>query len=141
MVISEYGSIFSIVLFGYLLIPAVLLGLWGKKIKYYGMLVSLPALYLLIGSHKLPYFIGFLIFEVFLLYLYLFIHKRTKNDFFYALMFLLSFIPLVYARLVPYTHWHPLEILGISYMGFRIWQMIIEIHDNHVKSMNLFNMA
>ena len=140
MVISEYGSIFSIVLFGYLLIPAVLLGLWGKKIKYYGMLVSLPALYLLIGSHKLPYFIGFLIFEVFLLYLYLFIHKRTKNDFFYALMFLLSFIPLVYARLVPYTHWHPLEILGISYMGFRIWQMIIEIHDNHVKSMNLFNL-
>ena len=82
MVISEYGSIFSIVLFGYLLIPAVLLGLWGKKIKYYGMLVSLPALYLLIGSHKLPYVIGLLIFAVFLLYLYLFIHKRTKNDFF-----------------------------------------------------------
>lgn len=79
MVISEYGSIFSIVLFGYLLIPAVLLGLWGKKIKYYGMLVSLPALYLLIGSHKLPYFIGFLIFEVFLLYLYLFISLSTRE--------------------------------------------------------------
>lgn len=140
MVISEYGSIFSIVLFAYLLLPAVFLGLWEKKIKYYGMLASLPALYLLIGTNKLPYFIGFLVFEIALIYLYFFIQKKTESGFFYGLTFILSLVPLVYSRVVPYTHWHPLEILGISYMGFRIWQMIIEIHDKHVKSMNLFEL-
>ena len=65
MVISEYGSIFSIVLFGYLLVPAVILGLLEKRITYYGIIISIPVLYLLIGS-KWIYFFGFIAYEVFL---------------------------------------------------------------------------
>lgn len=132
MTISEYGSIFSIVIFGYLLFPGVVLGCLGRSIKYYAILISLPILYLLMGKTKSEYFIVFLVFEYLLILVYQYIKKKSDNEKFYYLIIFLSFIPIVYAKLAPAVHWHIYEVLGISYMCFRIWQTMIEIHDGHI---------
>ena len=53
--LSAYGSFFSLYIFGLLLIPAVILGLCGCRLKYYGMLLSIPLLCSLLGA-DLPHF-------------------------------------------------------------------------------------
>lgn len=136
MIISEYGSIFSIVLFCYLLVPAVILGLFGKRIKYYGMLISFPALYLLIGKAHALYFIGFLVFEYLLIVLYFYGKKKITSKYFYYAILLVSIVPVAYTKSIHLLHLKAVAILGISYMCFRIWQLIIEIHDKHIQSVN-----
>lgn len=136
MVISEYGSIFSIVLFGYLLVPAVILGLLEKRITYYGIIISIPALYLLIGS-KWIYFVGFIAYEVFLIYLYFYGKRHFKSKYFYYFVIVLSILPIAYVKSLYLTHLKVISILGISYMCFRIWQIIIEIHDEHIQRLDL----
>lgn len=49
MIFSQYGSIFSVVMFSLLLIPAVIMNLSGKRIKYYGILLNIPMLIFLFG--------------------------------------------------------------------------------------------
>lgn len=136
MVISEYGSIFSIVLFGYLLVPAVILGLLEKRITYYGIIISIPVLYLLIGS-KWIYFVGFIVYEVFLIYLYFYGKRHFKSKYFYYFVIILSILPIAYVKSLYLTHLKVISILGISYMCFRIWQIIIEIHDEHIQRLDL----
>lgn len=135
MTITEYGSIFSIVLFMYLLIPAMVLGYFEKKIKYYAIFVSFPIFYLMMGDNVL-YFLTFIAFEYSIVLIYERARVYIKKDLLYYIIIALSFVPIAYIKIAPILHWKIYEILGISYMCFRIWQTIIEIHDNHIDSVN-----
>ena len=79
MVFSQYGSIFSVILFTLLLIPAVILNMCGKRIKYYGMLLNIPMLIFLLGLHSLQMlqFLVFIVCELILIYGYYFLHKNS----------------------------------------------------------------
>lgn len=130
--LSAYGSFFSLYIFGLLLIPAVILGLWGRKPHYYGMLLSFPLLYSLLGT-DLMRFLLFVGGEFILLLLFYQVRRRWKNEYFYYVVVLVSIAPVVFIKYAIANAVPGVAFLGVSYMSFRIWQMIVEIHDGHVQ--------
>lgn len=141
MVFSQYGSIFNIILFSLLLIPAIVLNLCGKRIKYYGMLLNVPMLIFLMGfrSLQMAQFLVFIICEMILLYGYCFLNKKVKGNAIYYLSFAASMVPVIVIKFCIYTPYDMLGFVGISYVSFRIWQMVIEIHDGHIYKLNFLD--
>jgi membrane protein involved in D-alanine export len=117
------------------------------------MFVSVPSLCLIMGLHstQMLQFILFMMFEVALILSYYYFNKRAKSDFVYYVVFFLSMLPVFivkfvgnmsgFLNLIPFVaaqnyNFSVFEsyigFIGISYISFRIWQLIIEIHDNHI---------
>lgn len=161
MTLTPYSGFFSLFIFIALLIPGIVLGLFGKKIKWYGMFVSLPSLCLIMGLHsrQMLQFLVFIIFETTLILGYYYFNKRAKSDFVYYLVFCLSVLPIFIVKfagnmsgffnLVPFLasknyNFSAFEgyigFIGISYISFRIWQLIIEIHDNHIRNLSVLDL-
>ena len=80
------GCDFFMVLF-ILLIPAVLLGLSEKKLKWYRWLLSLFFIWEVYGSTKIQllYLIGYVIFAAYLVKIYLYLRKKYgRNKYIYG---------------------------------------------------------
>ena len=139
--ITQYGSIFTIFLFTLLLIPAIGLNLLKVRSKYYGILLSIPMYVLIMGTAgiQLKLCVVFLICELFLIYGYYYIAKRTTSVLIYFVVLALSMLPIFVVKLAVYTPYSYIGFIGISYISFRIWQIIIEIRDGHIKSLNFFD--
>lgn len=141
MSITQYSNFFSLCIMLPLFIPAIVLGLLGKPLKYYAAAVSIPALCLIMGfkSMQTLQFLIFMAFEMFLIYAYYYLHKKYKNKYIYYTIFALSILPVVAVKACVYTSdFSFLGFLGISYVSFRIWQMIIEIHDEHIEKLSIW---
>ena len=139
--ITQYGSIFTIFLFTLLLIPAIGLNLLKVRSKYYGILLSIPMYVLIMGTAgiQLKLCVVFLICELVLIYGYYYIAKRTTSVLIYFVVLALSMLPIFVVKLAVYTPYSYIGFIGISYISFRIWQIIIEIRDGHIKSLNFFD--
>lgn len=132
--LSAYGSFFSLYIYGLLLVPAIVLGLCGRRLKYYGMLLSIPLIWSLLGA-DLAHFSLFLAWEFFLLFIFYYCWGKWgwKKQFLYYGILLLSIAPVAFIKYAIAASIPDVAFLGVSYMSFRIWQMIVEIHDDHVK--------
>lgn len=139
MAITQYGSFFSIFILLLLILPVILLGISGKNFKNYVLFISIPIIYIFIGD-RIKYFCIFLIVEIILIYLYYRLKDKFKTKYFYYGILCLSISPVVYSKLNIYTDWKSIEFLGMSYLEFRIWQIIIEIHDNNFDRFSLKNL-
>jgi membrane protein involved in D-alanine export len=150
MVLTQYSNFFSLFIFTALLIPGIILGVCGKKIKWYGIFVSAPSLYLIMGFHSVQMlqFAAFIIFEAVLVLGYYYFSKKAKSEFVYFLVLFLSALPVFYAKLSGnisgllnfITAENHFGFIGISYISFRIWQLIIEIHDNHIEKLPVLDL-
>ena len=141
MSITQYSDFFSLYIMLPLFIPALILGLLGKSIKHYATVISVPALCLIMGfkSMQTLQFLIFMAFEMFLIYTYYFLHKKYKSNYIYYTVFILSILPVLAVKACVYTSdFKFLGFLGISYVSFRIWQIIIEIHDEHIESFSIW---
>ncbi len=136
MSIVEYGDFLALYIFGILLLPAVVLGCLGKRIKWYGMVVSIPVLYLLMGD-RLKYFLLVAGTMVLVLFIYYRAYSKWKNKWIYYGTLALLILPVVEVKSAELVHIKSWAFLGISYFGFRIWQLVIEIHDGHIKEFKL----
>lgn len=85
MSIVEYGDFSALYIFGILLLPAVILGCLGKKIKWYGMCISIPILYMLMGD-RLKYFLLVAGAMIVILYIYYRAYSKWKNKWIYYLV-------------------------------------------------------
>ncbi len=152
MVLTLYSDFFSLLIFGLLLIPSVILGFCEKNQKWCGIITSFFALMLIfgLGTLKMLQFVFFLVFEMLLVKIYFEYSKRAKSEFVYFLVFLLSIIPIFIVKfagnidgilnLIPqianrnfnFCAIKDIGFIGISYISFKIWQVIIEIHDGHI---------
>lgn len=141
MVFSQYGSIFSVILFTAMLFPAVVMNLCGRKIKYYGMALNVVMITLLMGNHSLQMlqFLVFLFCELVLIYGYYFLRRKTERFAPYFLVLLLSMLPIILIKLCVYTPYDMLGFVGVSYISFRVWQLIIEIRDGHIERLNVLD--
>lgn len=139
MAITQYGSFFSIFILLILISPAIMLGVIGKSFKNYVLVISIPIIYMFIGD-RIKYFCIFLTVEILLIYLYYRLKDKFKTNYFYYGILCLSISPVIYSKLNIYTDWKSIEFLGMSYLGFRIWQIIIEIHDNNFDKFSLKNL-
>lgn len=143
MVFSQYTNIFSLIVFSALLIPSIIAGAMGKKIKYLGMFASIFALCVIFGFRSLQMyqFLMFLAGESVLIMGYYYFHKRVKSDFVYFWVLIFSFLPIILIKSAVYIpKYNFLGFVGVSYVSFRVWQLIIEIHDNHIEKLPLPDM-
>lgn len=126
---TPYSGLLFFYLLVILLIPAVLLGLWEKSQKLYGMIFTVIMLIVVFAINgQLPQLIGFYLWEMALCALFWRCKKRTKPFLWLAVG--LSVLPLALVKLGEV--WEPLSffgLLGISYMTFRAAGVIMDIYD------------
>lgn len=159
MALEEYGSYFYLYILMLMLIPAVILGFRGKSIKNYGIFFSIVMVLLIMGWNvndafeciSKGDFLGaikssqaglllfgiFLIGEIFIAKIYFIIRKHTENKYIYFLALILCMMPVIILKITPLTKIGAVGFIGLSYLNFKIIQIVIEIYDGSIDKLNL----
>ena len=122
-------------------IPAIFLGIKERKNKYYILFSSLVFCFLVYSKNinSLIYLVIFLIYEYMLIKVYLRL-KIEKNCDRVSILVILSLVPLFISRILPILEIdYKFGFLGISYITFKVMQMLIEIKDNMIKEVNFID--
>ena len=122
-------------------IPAIFLGIKEKKNKYYILFSSLVFCFLVYSKNinSLIYLVIFLIYEYMLIKVYLRL-KIEKNCDKVSIFVILSLVPLVISRILPILEIdYKFGFLGISYITFKVMQILVEIKDNMIKEVNFID--
>jgi membrane protein involved in D-alanine export len=135
MKLAQYGDYLYLYILLLSFIPAIILGVKGKNIKSYGVLISILMVGLIVGNVKFSMilFIMFILGEFTVIYGYLFIRKKTDNKIIYYLALFLSMLPVIITKTSVFVSFGPIGFIGLSYLNFKAIQMIIEIYDGAIK--------
>lgn len=135
------NSVFFIAL-AILSIPAICLGLMGKKIKGYGILATL---FFVIATlydkpKQLLYIVSFLIFEYIIIKLFLKLTRiKEQSESVYFVFLILSILPLLIYKFSSLVGYSIFGFIGISYMTFKCIQYVMEIKDGLIKEVSASN--
>ena len=114
------------------LLPAIVLGVKEKPLKYYQLAVSVFFICLILGQEPGQFF-AFLVFyglSLFLIKTYLKWNEAHKRDGrAYVLVVGLLLLPLILCKIFPFFGGSLMAFVGISYLTFRNVQIAIEIYD------------
>lgn len=138
---TSFGDLTYFVALALLALPAVALGLSGRRIKAYGIVATVVALLMLMQPHprQLALLVAFLVGETVLMKLHLwFVTTRgntSKPERWAAVA--LALLPLVLVKLSGVFSFPSLGFLGVSYLTFRAVQVILEISDKLIKSQSV----
>ena len=122
-------------------IPAIFLGIKEKKNKYYILFSSLVFCFLVYSKNinSLIYLVIFLIYEYMLIKVYLRLKIEKNCDRVYIFV-ILSLVPLFISRILPILEIdYKFGFLGISYITFKVMQILVEIKDNMIKDVNFID--
>ena len=123
------------------LIPAVALTLLNKSTKLYVFIISWFFIFMVMRDNKIQllYFVLYLFYELHLVKIYLYLRKkydRSQAIYYHVLIF--SLLPLILSKLAGIWNQHWFIFIGISYITFRVVQIIIEIYDGVIKEVAAF---
>ncbi|WP_288222070.1 D-alanyl-lipoteichoic acid biosynthesis protein DltB [uncultured Clostridium sp.] len=135
MKLAQYGDYLYLYILLLSFIPAIILGIKGKNIKNYGILISILMVGLIIGTgrYNLILFFMFIIGEFTVIYGYLFIRRKTDNKIIYYIALFASMLPVIITKTSSLISFGPIGFIGLSYLNFKAIQMIIEIYDGAIK--------
>ena len=125
------------------LLPIMVGLLYGRRFRVYETIISFLFLLLTFGGVKWQQgvaLIGYIIFELLLIYGYLAYRKRKNASWIFNLTVILSILPLVIVKIAPVMNNGRESIigfLGISYLTFKAVGMIMEIRDGIIKEVGL----
>lgn len=139
-----FGELYFFVCAGLLLIPAVILGIMEKPIKYYGFLVTIVFVLLALwGKPKeILYICCYIAFQLVITKAYMSIRaKQGRKRLWFWLFLLLALAPLTAYKILGLFGLSLFGFIGISYMTFKSVQVIIEIYDGLIKELRPFEMA
>ncbi|WP_101773245.1 D-alanyl-lipoteichoic acid biosynthesis protein DltB [Peptostreptococcus faecalis] len=140
MVFSQYDSYLYMYILILTMIPAVVLGLMGKKIKYYGMLATAFMIYLIIGLDVQFKFLAiFIVWEMLLIFFFMKSRQKEKNKWTFRIFLFATMLPLIINKVTPMTPVGVLGFIGISYLSFRTIQIIVEIYDGAIKEIKIMD--
>lgn len=141
MTFSQYGDYFYLYILLLTAIPAVILGLREKNIKYYGMIATAFMILLIVGVNvRLSFLIAFMVLEIIVVKGYEYVRKKTDSKLVYRLFLLASMSPIIINKISPLTSFGAIGFIGISYLNFRTIQMVIEIYDGAIKEVKISTM-
>ncbi|WP_148551126.1 D-alanyl-lipoteichoic acid biosynthesis protein DltB [Paraclostridium bifermentans] len=141
MTFSQYGDYFYLYILLLTAIPAVILGLREKNIKYYGMIATAFMILLIVGVNvRLSFLIAFMALEIIVVKGYEYVRKKTDSKLVYRLFLLASMSPIIINKISPLTSFGAIGFIGISYLNFRTIQMVIEIYDGAIKEVKISTM-
>lgn len=125
----------------FMILPCIVLCFLKKRIRILNILISLIMTILVFGIHSLQIiqFLLFILYETILVFFFLYFRKRCKSEFIYYLIFMLSIVPIFLVRIGSFnvTISNYIGFVGISYMCFKIWQLLFDIHDEKIQKINL----
>lgn len=142
LIVEQYNSLFSLYIYMALVLPIVILSLCGKKSKVLNLFVDIAMLLLLFGllSLQMWEFVLFLIWELISIYAFYYFRKKCSSEWMYFVIFALSILPLAVVKLCGRTEISSyIGFVGMSYISFKIWELIIEIHDGKIEKLNFLN--
>lgn len=119
-----------------ILLPAVILGIMEKPLRYYQLCASILVISLVLHKNPTEFLnlILFYILSVIVVKGYLVIRRKYgRVEILYYLAVLLGLLPLILCKVAPLFHVSWLGFLGISYLTFRSVQVIIEIYDGVIQ--------
>ncbi len=137
------GSTFFVCL-GIVFIAALLLGYLEKPLKWYSFLVSLLFALVIFWHHpgEAVYLLLFFFWSEGLVLLYLRIRReKGREEKSYHRILILSLLPLILCKISPLWGGSLFGFVGISYLTFRVCQMIIEIYDGVIKETSFLEIA
>lgn len=127
-------------IFVLLSIPAVALGVKAKSHKNYALFASLVIIVILYAQNvaNLLYFVAFVMFQYGLIVLWLRVKRSEIQHFNHVSLFiLLSLVPLLLNRVCPTLGLEsPFAFLGVSYVIFKVIQILIEINDGTIDAID-----
>lgn len=135
MTLIQYGDYFYLYVLMIALIPAIILGLLEKQIKYYGAFLSILMIIAIMGIGKL--FPLFLLTEITLIKVYFILRKKTDNKYLYYFVLFCSMLPVIIFKISAITTERSLGFIGLSYLNFKAIQMVIEIYDGTIKEVSI----
>ena len=138
MKLTQYGDYFYLYILLITFIPAIFLGLLGRKPRYYGIIASIVMILIILGRDiGLKLFLIFFLGETFVIYTYLFIRRKTDNKYVYFLFLFFSMLPLLITKISGVTRYASIiGFIGLSYISFKAIQMVIEIFDERITKIN-----
>lgn len=141
--IPQYDSMFSIFIYGVLIVPVAVLALCGRKSKILNLAVSLVMIFLMFGLWTLQMweFLAFMAGEFIVVYAYHFIRRHTQNKFLYVIAFIASMLPILLVRTAAHTHYASyIGFIGMSYICFKVWQLLMDMYDGKIEKLPLIDM-
>lgn len=141
MFFSQYESYLYMYILFLAMIPAIILGIMGKKIKYYAMFATSIMVYSIVGRDvQFKYLIIFMAWEISMIILYFKSRQKTKDKWSYRLFLFSTMLPLIINKISPMTPVGVIGFVGISYLSFRTIQIIIEIYDGAITEIKFLDM-
>ena len=126
-----FGDFYFFIWAALLLVPAVVLGLTERPIKYYGAVVTAVFIYMAMGSSPkaIVNLIVYCLYQLILVNAYLSVNRRKpRNGLLYWVFIVLSVAPLGIWKISAFVTGHGIfAFLGLSYLTFKSVQVIIEI--------------
>ncbi len=122
-----------------LLIPAIVLGLCGVRLKWYGFAATIVMLLAVFREPQdFACLAGFYLLELILVQLYIKVRQKTQKRPILWVFLLLSALPLISVKLTPFLDFLSIfRLVGVSYMTFRAMQVLIETYDGLIKDVKI----
>lgn len=136
-----YTSFLFFYVMSLVLAPAIILGLLGKNTKYYGLLASLFILFLIFGQSReqTAYLVVFYLVNLLLVRVYSRLNKQYSGRWLILTVVFISLLPLLVAKVRAVFSTNSLGFLGLSYVTFRVVQILLEIHDGLIEEVPWFD--
>ena len=138
--IEQYNSIFSIYVYLMLVLPVVILALCEKKSKILNMCISAVMIILLFGIDSLQMweFLAFLVLVLGIIFSFYFFRKHSSSEMMYFMLMLLAIMPLAIVKIEGKSEYASyLGFAGMSYISFKVWELLIQIHDGKIETLKL----
>lgn len=134
------GLSFFIVLFiG--LIPAFILGIKEKSIRYYALGFSILFITLICSKSTIGfiYLVVFFVLEWYVIQVYFYLRKTYgKKKAIYGQFVILSMLPLILCKVSALIDLPIFTFIGVSYVSFKVIQIVIETYDGLIEEMSFF---
>lgn len=118
------------------LIVAAVIGYFEKPLRWYGFAVSLMFAAFVFGGHPLNllYLVLFYLWSMLLIFGYAKVRAaKGRKAGIYHTAVLLSLLPLVLCKVSPLVRMNIFGFTGISYLTFRVVQILVELYDGVIK--------
>ncbi len=136
------GGLYFFLWAAVLMIPAIILGIKEKPIRYYGFFVTcvFAVLATIYKPLTMAYLILYCFWELALVKIELNFHnKQGRNKRMFHLLILMSLLPLIIFKISGFFGESIFGFIGISYLTFKSLQIIIEIHDDLISEVKTFD--
>ncbi len=141
---SFFSSVEFFLILGISLIPAIIIGLMEKNLKYYRIFLILFFIYLVYGNSlsHISFLLSYVVLSIIVVKGYSFLRKSMgRNRYIYLSSIFVVLLPLVVSKVGLFLGDSIFGFLGLSYIFFRVIQVIIEIYDGVIEDVDIIQFA